>query len=113
LPFSHLCLRLLLQQIEVAQLYRNRWTIEEFFQSVTLNFEAKFKPQRIRAALFLLRGIGHANILAVIRAALAGVHGWAKLRLSDFYVVDEIQHTYRGMIAIETCPLVCFFSHSR
>jgi len=41
--------------------------------------------------------------------------GWAKLRqgLSDF-VVDEIQHTYRGMmIAIETCPLVCFFSHSR
>jgi IS4 transposase len=23
--------------IEVAQLYRNRWTIEEFFQSVTLN----------------------------------------------------------------------------
>jgi hypothetical protein len=45
-----------------------------------------------------------ANILAVIRAALAGVHGVGKIEagLSDFYVVDEIQHTYRGMmIAIE------------
>jgi hypothetical protein len=45
-----------------------------------------------------------ANILAVIRAALGGVHGVGKIEagLSDFYVVDEIQHTYRGMmIAIE------------
>lgn len=30
--------------VEVAQLYRNRWTIENFFQSVTLNFEGKSKP---------------------------------------------------------------------
>jgi len=45
--------------IEVAQLYRNRWTIEEFFQSVTLNFEAKFKPQRIRSR-FIFQAYGIA-----------------------------------------------------
>ncbi len=92
--------------IEVAQLYRNRWTIEEFFQSVTLNFKGEIQTLAYpKAALFsCCMALVTANILAVIRAALAGVHGVGKIEagLSDFYVVDEIQHTYRGMmIAIE------------
>ncbi len=43
------------------------------------------------------------NILATIKAALGSVHGWGKIEagLSDYYLVDEIQGTYRGlMIAV-------------
>lgn len=92
--------------VEVAQLYRNRWTIEEFFQSLTLNFEGEIQTLAYpKAALFsFCMALVTANILAVIRAAFASVHGNGKIEagLSDFYLVDEIQHTYRGMmIAIE------------
>ena len=44
------------------------------------------------------------NILAVIRRTLGSVHGVGKIEssLSEFYLVDEIQGAYRGlMIAIE------------
>ncbi len=38
-------------------------------------------------------------MLATIRAVLASVHGVGKIEagLSDYYLVDEIQGTYRGM----------------
>ena len=40
------------------------------------------------------------NILATVRAVLASVHGVGKIEagLSDYYIVDEIQGTYRGMM---------------
>ncbi len=40
------------------------------------------------------------NLLATLRAALASVHGVGKIdaSLSDFYLVDEIHSTYRGMM---------------
>jgi hypothetical protein len=40
------------------------------------------------------------NILATIRAALSSVHGTGKVEagLSDYYLVDEIQGLYRGMM---------------
>ncbi len=40
------------------------------------------------------------NILATIRAVLASVHGVEKMdaELFDFYMVDEMQSTYRGMM---------------
>ena len=40
------------------------------------------------------------NILATLEAALASVHGVGKIEasLSDFYVVDELQCPYRGMV---------------
>jgi hypothetical protein len=40
------------------------------------------------------------NILATVRAVLASVHGVGKIDagLSDYYMVDEIQSTYRGMM---------------
>jgi hypothetical protein len=101
--------------IEVAQLYRHRWTIEEFFQSVTLNFEGEIQTLAYpKAALFsFCMALVAANILAVVRATLASVHGAGKIEagLSDFYLVDEIQHTYRGMmIAIEPAQWTIFQS---
>ena len=40
------------------------------------------------------------NILAIVKGALASVHGVGKIEasLSDFYVVDELQGVYRGMM---------------
>ena len=40
------------------------------------------------------------NMLATSRAALASVHGVGKIEsaLSNFYVVEELQGTYRGMM---------------
>ena len=40
------------------------------------------------------------NILTTLRAALGGIHGVEKIEagLSNFYLVDEIQGTYRGMM---------------
>jgi len=99
--------------LEVAQLYRRRWTIESFFQSVTLNFEGEIQTLAYpQAALFCFAmALATANILAVVRAALGSVHGFGKIEagLSDFYLVDEIQHGYRGMmIAIEPQQWVLF-----
>jgi hypothetical protein len=40
------------------------------------------------------------NILATMKYILSVVHGWGKIEMgiSDYYLVDEIQGTYRGMI---------------
>jgi hypothetical protein len=45
--------------------------------------------------------------LATLKAALASVHGVGKIEaaLSDFYVVDELQGTYRGMMIALPPPL--------
>ena len=99
--------------LEVSQVYRRRWTIEGFFQSVTLNFEGEIQTLAYpNAALFCFAmALAAANILAVVRAALGSVHGFGKIEagLSDFYLVDEIQHVYRGMmIAIEPQQWVVF-----
>ena len=45
------------------------------------------------------------NILATVKAALKSVHGVGKIEagLSDYYLVEEVQGTYRGMtIALPT-----------
>jgi hypothetical protein len=89
----------------VVQLYRERWQVEGLFLSVTQNFNGEIKTLAYpQAALFsfTLALIAY-NILATLKAALASVHGVGKIEaaLSDFYVVDELQGTYRGlMIAI-------------
>ena len=65
-----------------------------------------------KAALFSFSlALAAYNVLATLKAALASVHGVGKIEaaLSDFYVVDEIQGTYRGMmIAIAPQYWQCF-----
>jgi hypothetical protein len=88
--------------VRVVQLYRERWQIEGLFLSVTQNFEGEIDTLAYpKAALlsFTLALMAY-NILATLRAALASVHGVGKIEaaLSDFYVVEELQGTYRGMM---------------
>lgn len=98
--------------IVVSQLYRERWQVEGLFLSVTTNFEGEIKTLAYpKAALFSFSlALISYNILATLRAALTSVHGMEQgTMVSDFYVVDEIQGTYRGMmIAIAPEHWQCF-----
>jgi len=98
---------------KVMQLYRERWQVEGLFLSVTNNFEGEIETLAYpKAALFSFSlALVSYNVLATLRAALGSVHGVEKVdaALSDFYVVDEIQGTYRGMmIAIPVQHWQCF-----
>lgn len=88
--------------VEVAELYRNRWKIETLFQTVTQNFHGEIHTLAYpKAALFSFSmALVAYNILATLRGALGSVHGVNKIEvgLSDFYLVDEIQGIYRGMM---------------
>lgn len=86
----------------VTQLYRERWQVEGLFLTVTTNFNAEIETLAYpKAALFSFSlALVTYNILATLRAALASVHGVERIEaeLSDYYMVDEIQGTYRGMM---------------
>jgi Transposase DDE domain len=98
--------------IVVSKLYRERWQVEGLFLSLTTNFEGEIKTLAYpKAALFSFSlALVSYNILATLRAALTSVHGVEQGEMmSDFYIVDEIQGTYRGMmIAIPPEHWLCF-----
>ncbi len=92
--------------LDIARLYRRRWTIEHAFQELAkhLNSEINtlgYPPAALFA--FCLALVAY-NILAVVKAALRAVHGTEKIEreVSGYYLANEIANTYRGMmIAIE------------
>ena len=85
----------------VARLYHGRWTVETFFQVVTINFECEIKTLGYpRAALFsFAMALLACNALSILRAALSSVHGVGKIEagLSNYYLAEEISMTYRGI----------------
>jgi hypothetical protein len=87
---------------EVTHLYRNRRSVENLFQVVTENYQCEIKTLGYpKAALFsFCLALVAYNILATVRAALAAVHGSGKIAagISSYYMVSEIQGTYRGMM---------------
>jgi hypothetical protein len=87
---------------QVAQVYRGRWTIETAFQELEafLNSEINtlgYPPAPLFG--FCIALIAYM-ILAVIKAALASVHGidTVENKISGYYLADEISGTYRGMM---------------
>lgn len=86
----------------VTKLYRERRSVENLFQTVTENYEGQIQTLGYpKAALFsFCLALVAANILATVRGVLASVHGVGKIDagLSDYYMVDEVQGTYRGMM---------------
>jgi hypothetical protein len=85
--------------LQIANLYRTRWTIETHFQFLTqsLNCEVSGlgKP---RAALFAFAmALVAANALAVVRGTLRSVHGKeAEAEVSSYYLADEMAFDYRA-----------------
>lgn len=88
--------------MRVADLYLERWSVEGMFQVITDIFSCELDTLGYpRAALFVFCvAIVAYNILATLKAALKSVHGVGKIEagLSDFYVVEEVQATFRGMM---------------
>jgi hypothetical protein len=92
--------------LAIAELYRNRWSVETLFQIVTENFEGEIQTLGYPpAALFsFCMALVAYNLLATVKAALRAVHGAGKVEagLSWYYLVEDVQATYRGLsIAIE------------
>ena len=97
----------------MAELYRNRWTLETMFQSLTTMFQGELAtlgyPQ---AALF---GFGVAlaayNVLSTVQAALRAEFGVEKVQeeVSGYYIANEVRATASGMaIAVEPLDWAAF-----
>ncbi|MEM8722814.1 MAG: hypothetical protein AAGE84_26595 [Cyanobacteria bacterium P01_G01_bin.39] len=71
------------------------------FQVITDTFNCELNNLGYpKAALFVFcLAIVAFNILSSLKAALKSVHGVGKIEagLSDYYLVEEVQSTYRGM----------------
>jgi len=86
----------------VAELYRQRWTLETAFQHLEAYFHSEINTLGYpKAALcgFCLALVAY-NLLAVVLAALRGVHGEETVdeEVSLYYIANEITTTYHGMM---------------
>ena len=95
--------------ITITQLYLTRWNIEGMFQVITDTFNCELNTLGYpKAALFVFcMAVVAFNILSTVKAALKSVHGVGKVEagLSDYYLVEEVQATYRGMAIALPAPL--------
>jgi hypothetical protein len=87
---------------KIAQLYRDRWTIETAFQHLADFFKSEINSLGYpRAALFgFCVALVSYIILSVMKAAMGSVHGAEVVEneISGYYLADEISATYRGML---------------
>jgi IS4 transposase len=85
----------------VAQLYRGRWSIEGLFGRLeaALNSEIRTLGHPRAALLAFGTAVVAYNVLAVIEAAVAAAHDLeaAAIKVSTFYVADDVRTDYRGM----------------
>lgn len=88
--------------IKVAHLYRKRWTLEQAFNEITTHLKCELNTLGYpKAALFAFCvAVCSYNLLAAIKGALRGVHGeeTMEMKVSNFFLTDEINGTYRGMM---------------
>jgi hypothetical protein len=85
----------------VAKLYRRRWPLEHAFEDLAVALSCEINtlcyPQ---AALFgFCVGLVVYNLMGIVKAALRGVHGEAKVeQMSAYDMADEMGGVYRGMM---------------
>ena len=85
----------------VAQLYRSRWQVETLFQVATETFHCEIKTLGYpRAALFSFSmALVAYNLFSCLKTILGSVHGTdIGGKLSYYYLADELEGTYRGMM---------------
>jgi hypothetical protein len=86
----------------VAELYRQRWTIETAFQELEGHLHSEINTLGYpKAALFgFCLALVAYNTLAVVFAALRSVHGEDTVdqHLSGYYLAQEIAEVARGML---------------
>jgi IS4 transposase len=86
----------------VSELYRKRWSLETAFKHIEAYFHSEINTLGYpKAALFgFCLALVAYNVLAVVMAALRGVHGQEKIdqEVSLYYVANEIATTSPGML---------------
>jgi hypothetical protein len=86
--------------VDIAEIYRKRWTIETQFQFLTGSLHCEVpglgKP---KAALFAFAmSLVASNALAVVRGSIRAAHGReAEAEVSGYYLADEIGAQYRTL----------------
>ncbi len=98
---------------KIAELYRDRWTIETAFQRLTEYFNSEINTMGYpRAALFAFCVALVAYItMSVVIAAIGSVHGAdvVENQVSGYYISNEISAIYLGMmIAVGCDPWIVF-----
>ena len=85
--------------LRIAELYRQRWTIETAFQELAANFAGEIETLGYpRAALFAFSmALVTFNILNVVLKAMCSGQDSDADEVSIYYVCDEIAHAYRGL----------------
>jgi hypothetical protein len=85
----------------IAELYRKRWNIETAFQQLEAHLQSEIDTLAYpRAALFgFCVALVAYNVMAVVKAALRGLHGEEKIanEVSGYYIAGEIGRTQEGM----------------
>jgi DDE family transposase len=87
--------------LDIADMYRVRWTIETHLQFLTQSLHCELPGLgQPRAALFgFAMALVASNALAVVRASLRSAHGRAaEAEVSGYYLADEIAHDYRTLM---------------
>jgi hypothetical protein len=88
--------------LKVADLYRQRWTLEQAFNELTTHLRCELNTLGYpKAALFAFAvAVCSYNVLAALKGALRGVQGEKKMEqeVSNYYLTSEIQSMYGGMI---------------
>lgn len=102
----------------VAALYQNRWQLETAFQHLEAYFHSEINTLGYpKAALFgFCLALVAYNLLAVVLAALRGVHGEETVdeEVSLYYIANDITTTYHGMmIAIPAPEWDLFYAMSK
>jgi IS4 transposase len=85
----------------IAEAYRGRWRLEGAFGELATALHCEIASLGYPPAALFAFGLGVVayNILSVVRAALAAVHGVECLEeISAYYVADEIRGMMRGMM---------------
>ena len=101
----------------IADLYRNRWKIENAFQELEAHFNSEINTLGYPpAALFAFCiALIVYMILAGMKAAMGSIHGADTIdtKISGYYLADELSATYRGMmIAIPDETWIVFRHYS-
>jgi IS4 transposase len=93
----------------IANLYRNRWTIEGAFHELTMSLRCEVETLGYpKAALFgFAVAVSAYNVLSVLKAALRVAHGEEKVanEVSSYYLVLELSAVYAGMMIALPAPL--------
>jgi hypothetical protein len=86
----------------VAELYRQRWTVEGLFLEAAQTLHCEINTLAYpKAALFALSlGFVACNAVALLKGALRAVHGEKVVQeqVSGYYLALEIRQTYDGMM---------------